>query len=234
MDVFATRWSTGWFWVLLLPFQWWMGKNGSSDLSGMRVLVTPLTTQVNHWDQWRSTGWGWVKSKMVRRGGWKRVSSVGLRLATALEAIVSCRKVVQRSSFQDVHAIVDPSSTRNGCCGRDVPCKSPCSAELADWADSLSWKLEIRSKALVGLKSTVFGKNTFWKNCLLPTVFPFSEGCPTWMPGLTFFFSWQDYFVDSSGFLPKKAHGIWLSFCDVSTNQWLLPWFIYLLEVTKW
>ena len=89
------------------------------------------------------------------------MSSVGLRLATALEAMVSCRKVVQRSSFQDVCAIGDPSSTRNGCGGRGVPYKSPHSAELADWADSLSWKLEIRSKALVGLKSTIFGKNTF-------------------------------------------------------------------------
>ena len=86
-------------------------------------------------------------------------------------------------------------------------CRSP-QAGLANWADSLSWKLEIRSKALIGLKSTIFGRNTFGKNCLLPTVFPFSEGCPTWMPGLTFFFSWQDYFVDISGFLPEEAHGV--------------------------
>lgn len=154
------------------------------------------------------TGWGWVGSKMVRRGRWRWVSSVGLSLATALEAMVSCRKVVRRSSSQDVRAIVDPKSTRNGWGGlRDVLCRSP-QAGLANWADSLSWKLEIRSKALIGLKSTIFGRNTFGKNCLLPTVFPFSEGCPTWMPGLTFFFSWQDYFVDISGFLPEEAHGV--------------------------
>ena len=89
------------------------------------------------------------------------MSSVGLRLATALEAMVSCRKVVRRSSFQDVHEIVDPKSTRNGWGGlRDVPCRSP-QAGLANWADSRSWQLAIRSKSLIGLKSTIFGKNTF-------------------------------------------------------------------------
>lgn len=43
----------------------------------------------------------------------------------------------------------------------EMCCADHLGAGLANWADSLSWKLEIRSKALIGLKSTIFDTNTF-------------------------------------------------------------------------
>lgn len=121
----ATRRSTGWLWVLLSHFngEWTRMAAQICQARGSwsHYLLLRWTTEISG-----DTGWGWVGSTIVRRGGWRWASSVGLRLATALEAMVSCRKVVQRSSFQDVHAIVDPKSTKNGWGGfRDVLCRSP-------------------------------------------------------------------------------------------------------------